>query len=225
MAVHGISFSLQPSQRMALLGGNGAGKTSSLGMLLGLIKPTSGHIKIWGLDIEQHRQTILGRLNFSSPYVDMPHRLTVKENLQIYSGLYGIVRPQGKIEELAAGLDLTALLSRQFGGLSAGQKTRVMIAKALLNDPELLLLDEPTASLDPDSADKIRGFIEDYCNRKKAALLMASHNMQEVERMCDSVLIMKTGKIVEQGDIGELRRRYGEATLEEIFLQIAREGM
>ena len=222
MAVRGIDFAVARGSTTALLGGNGAGKTTTISMLLGLLLPTAGTIRVLGEDMLAHRWRVLPRLNFSSPYVDLPHRLTVRENLTVYGHLYGIPGLQKRIDRLAGELDIVHLLKRKTGELSAGQKTRVALAKALLNEPELLLLDEPTASLDPDTADWVRGYFQSYQRRTGATILLASHNMLEVERLCDHVLMMKEGAIVDRGAPAELLDRYGRQTLEEVFLDIAR---
>jgi ABC-2 type transport system ATP-binding protein len=223
LAVDALNFTVSPSSVTGLLGGNGAGKTTTLSMLLGLLLPTSGRIEVLGEDMLRHRYRVLPRMNFSSPYVDLPHRLTVTENLMVYGHLYGLSRVRRRIGELAEELDLTHLLTRPTGQLSAGQKTRVALAKALLNRPDLLLLDEPTASLDPDTADRIRSWLEDYRHRTGATILLASHNMLEVERLCSDVLMMRAGRIVDRGTPGELLARYDRASLEEVFLDIARD--
>jgi ABC-2 type transport system ATP-binding protein len=222
-AVDGISFSARRGATVALLGGNGAGKTTTISMLLGLLLPSSGAIRVLGEDMVHHRHRVLPRLNFSSPYVDLPHRLSVRENLTVYGHLYGVARLKRRIAELADELELGAFLDRAAGKLSAGQKTRVALAKALLNKPDLLLLDEPTASLDPDTADWVRGYFQAYQRASGATVLLASHNMTEVERMCDAVLMMKAGRIVDQGSPGDLIARYGRANMEEVFLDIARD--
>ena len=182
-AVDDVSFAVLPGMTTGLLGGNGAGKTTTITMLLGLLLPTSGSIRVLGEDMVRHRHRVLPRLNFSSPYVDLPHRLTVSENLNVYARLYAIRQPAERIRKLAADLDFAALLGRKTGNLSSGQKTRIAIAKALLNEPELLLLDEPTASLDPDTADWVRRYLRDYQSRSGASILLASHNMAEVEQL------------------------------------------
>jgi ABC-2 type transport system ATP-binding protein len=223
VAVDDVSFAIPTGSTTALLGGNGAGKTTTLSMLLGLLVPSSGTIRVLGEDMVQHRYRVLPRLNFSSPYVDLPHRLTVRQNLTVYGHLYGIPDVRGRIAELAAELDLESILGRAAGKLSSGQKTRVALAKAMLNKPELLLLDEPTASLDPDTADWVRGWFEAYRARTGATIVLASHNMAEVERLCDHVLIMKRGRIVDSGSPTALIDRYGRATMEEVFLDIARD--
>lgn len=223
-AVDAISFTVAPGSVTGLLGGNGAGKTTTLSMLLGLLLPTAGTVEVLGVDMVRHRHAALPRMNFSSPYVELPHRLTVRENLVVYGHLYGIPRVADRVGELARQLELTRFLDRPSGGLSAGQKTRVALAKSLLNRPELLLLDEPTASLDPDTADWIRGYLERYRFESGATILLASHNMLEVERLCDSVLVMRQGRIVDEGTPSALLARYGRGTLEEVFLDIARAG-
>ncbi len=222
LAVDGIDFDVAAGSITALLGGNGAGKTTTIAMLLGLVEPSAGTMQVLGENLPRHFHRVLPRMNFESPYVDLPHRLTVRQNLNVYARLYGLVRVAERIDELAEDLELKELLDRQTGSLSAGQKTRVSLAKALINAPELLLLDEPTASLDPDTADWVRGYLESFCAQRGATILLASHNMSEVERMCDAVLMMRTGKIVDQGAPDELISRYGRSTMEEVFLDIAR---
>jgi ABC-2 type transport system ATP-binding protein len=221
-AVDAISFAVPEGSVTGLLGGNGAGKTTTIAMLLGLLTPSAGTISIMGVDMVRHRHGALPAMNFASPYVDLPHRLTVRENLVVYAGLYSVAQPKRRIAEMAEDLDFASLLNRAYGSLSAGQKTRVALAKALINRPRLLLLDEPTASLDPDSADRIRLYLEDYARRSGATMLIASHNMLEVERLCDDLLVMRRGKIVETGAPAALIDRYGRDTLEEVFLDIAR---
>ena len=222
VAVDGISFAVRRGVTAALLGGNGAGKTTTLSILLGLLLPTAGQVRVLGQDMLRHRYRVLPRMNFSSPFVDLPHRLTVRQNLLIYARLYGLSRRRERIERLAEDLQIVAFLERPAGKLSAGQKTRVALAKALLNEPELLLLDEPTASLDPDTGDWVRGYLEGYRERTGATILMASHNMAEVERLCSEVMMMKAGRIVDRGSPEALIGRYGRTNLEEVFLQIAR---
>ncbi len=221
-AVDGIGFAVARGSTTAILGGNGAGKTTTLSMLLGLLLPSSGTIRVLGEDMVRHRYRVLPRLNFSSPYVDLPHRLTVRENLTVYGHLYGIAGLAARIRELTGQLDLGEFLDRASGKLSAGQKARVALAKAMLNRPDLLLLDEPTASLDPDTADWVRGFLTAYQKDSGATILLASHNMGEVERMCYQVLVMKEGRIVDRGAPAALIESYGRSTLEEVFLDIAR---
>ena len=224
VAVDGISFAVARGVTAALLGGNGAGKTTTLSILLGLLLPTAGRVQVFGEDIQRHRYRVLPRMNFSSPFVDLPHRLTVRQNLSIYARLYGLPRRDERIEHLAEDLQIQEFLERPAGKLSAGQKTRVALAKALLNDPELLLLDEPTASLDPDTGDWVRCYLETWRARTGATILMASHNMAEVERLCSDVLMMKAGRIVDRGSPQALIARYGRTNLEEVFLHIARES-
>lgn len=191
-------------------------------MLLGLLLPSEGNVRVLGEDMLRHRHRVLPRINFSSPYADLPHRLTVRENLAVYARLYGLQRRRERIDLLARDLQITAFLDRPAGKLSAGQKTRVALAKAMLNEPELLLLDEPTASLDPDTGDWVRSYLEDYRARTGATMLLASHNMSEVERLCSQVMMMKSGLIIDRGSPGELISRYGRTNLEEVFLHLAR---
>jgi ABC-2 type transport system ATP-binding protein len=222
VAVDNISFTVARGVTAALLGGNGAGKTTTLSILLGLLLPTAGTVRVFGEDMLRHRYRVLPRMNFSSPPVELPHRLTVRQNLVVYARLYGLRRHRDRIAVLADDLQISELLDRAAGKLSAGQKTRVLLAKALLNKPELLLLDEPTASLDPDSGDWVRGYLESYQARTGATILMASHNMAEVERLCSQVLMLKAGHIVDRGSPGALIDRYGRTNREEVFLHIAR---
>ena len=222
-AVDGVTFRIDAGHITALLGANGAGKTTTISILLGLLLPTSGTVTILGEDMLRHRYRVLGRMNFSSPYFDLPQRLTVAQNLTVYARLYGVRRVKDRLNTLAQGLDLETLMDRPFRGLSAGQKTRVLLAKALVNEPELLLLDEPTASLDPDSAAWIRDYLQSYRARTGASILLASHNMAEVEQLCDDVLMMKQGRIADRGAPDALVRKYGRDTLEEVFLDIARD--
>jgi len=224
LAVDHIGFQVAPGETVGLLGGNGAGKTTTISMMLGLLKPSSGEVRVLGADMVRHRYKVLHRINFSSPYVDLPHRLTVRENLIVYAHLYGLSRPKARIRRLIEGLSLEELEKRRIGSLSAGQKTRVALAKALLNEPEVLLLDEPTASLDPDTADWVRSYLERYRMESGAAILLASHNMGEVERLCSMVLMMRGGRIVDRGTPAGLVQRYGRQTLEEVFLDIARQN-
>ncbi len=223
-AVDGITFSVAPGGTLGLLGGNGAGKTTTIAMLLGLLIPTAGSIRILGHDMGRDRFAALARMNFSSPYIALPSRLSVAENLRVYGHLYGVRGLEARIRELAAQLDLTGLLDRPSGNLSAGQKTRVALAKSLINRPDVLLLDEPTASLDPDTGDMVRGWLERYRRESGCTVLLASHNMAEVERLCDSVLMLKQGRIVDSGSPPELLDRYGRDDLEQVFLDIARRG-
>ncbi len=223
LAVDGLDFAVAPGTTLGLLGGNGAGKTTTISMLLGLLIPTAGTIWMLGHDMAQERFAALARMNFSSPYVSLPARLTVAENLRVYAHLYGVPRTERRIAELAAELDLTDLLARPAGHLSAGQKTRVALAKALINRPEVLLLDEPTASLDPDTGDWVRTWLERYRTESGCTILLASHNMAEVERLCSQVLMLKRGRIVDHGSPAELLGRYGRDDMEEVFLDIARD--
>jgi ABC-2 type transport system ATP-binding protein len=223
IAVDDVSFDVAPRSTTALLGGNGAGKTTTLSMLLGLLLPTSGSVSIFGVDMLRDRYRVLPRVNFSSPYVDLPRRLTVRENLTVYARLYGIIDIRGRIGALSEELHIGRFLDRPYGQLSAGEKTRVVLAKALLNEPELLLLDEPTASLDPDTADYVRGMLEAYRVRTGAAIFLASHNMSEVERLCDDVIMLRAGKLVDRGTPAALLTRYGRRNMEEVFIDIARE--
>ncbi len=222
-AVDGLDFTMPRGATWGLLGGNGAGKTTTIAMLLGLMVPTSGRITALGHDMAKDRFAALARMNFSSPYVALPHRLTVAENLRVYCHLYGVPQARRRIAELAEQLDLTALLQRPAGELSAGQKTRVALAKALVNRPELLLLDEPTASLDPDTGDWVRSWLERYRAETGCAILLASHNMAEVERLCGHVMMLKTGRVVDQGSPAELLARYRRDDLEDVFLDIVRD--
>ena len=221
-AVAGLDLAVPAGSVAALLGGNGAGKTTTISILLGLLLPSSGAVRVLGEDMLAHRYRALPRMNFSSPYVDLPKRLTVAENLTVYARLYGLARPGRRIAALAEELQLADLLKRQNGTLSAGQKTRVALAKALLNEPDVLLLDEPTASLDPDTGDWIRTYLEAYRRRRGATILLASHNMGEVERLCDHVYMMKAGALVDSGTPVSLLEKYGRRTLEDVFLDIAR---
>ncbi len=222
LAVENISFEVQRGQTVGLLGGNGAGKTTTIAMLLGLLVPTSGRIHVLGHDMARDRFAALARVNFSSPYVALPHRLTVAENLRVYGHLYNVPKLDRRIADLAQELDLHAFLHRPAGQLSAGQKTRVALAKSLINRPELLLLDEPTASLDPDTGDLVRSWLERYRAESGCTILLASHNMDEVVRLCGPVLMMKQGRIVDRGTTAELLARYNRSELEDVFLDIAR---
>lgn len=223
-AVRDVSFAIAPGAITGLLGGNGAGKTTTIGMILGLIEPSAGRILVDGLDLRAHPVRARGLMNFSSPYVDLPHRLTVFENLMVFARLYGVERPKARIADLAGHLDLETFMDRPVGRLSAGQKTRVALAKALVNRPRLLLLDEPTASLDPDTADWVRRYLLDYQAESGAAILLASHNMAEVERLCSDVVMMRAGEVVDHDSPAGLLARYGRRDLEQVFLDIARHG-
>jgi ABC-2 type transport system ATP-binding protein len=222
LAVDDISFAVKPGSVFGLLGGNGAGKTTTISMLLGLLVPSAGRIRILGFDMARERFAALARMNFSSPYIALPQKLSVVENLRVYGHLYDVPDLKRRIGELAEQFNLTGLLNRLAGELSAGQKTRVALAKSLINKPDLLLLDEPTASLDPDTGDFVRTALETYRRETGAAILLASHNMAEVERLCDDVLMMKQGKIVDRGTPDDLIARYGRDDLEQVFLDIAR---
>ena len=222
LAVDGIDFAAPPGATIGLLGGNGAGKTTTIAMIMGLLTPTSGAVRVLGADMSSQRYRVLHRMNFESPYVEMPMRLTVRQNLTIFGRLYGVTGLADRIAALADELDLTELLDRPSGKLSSGQKTRVSLAKALINRPEVLLLDEPTASLDPDTADWVRASLERYRAARGATILLASHNMSEVERLCERVIIMKKGRIEDDGTPAALLARYGRQTLEEVFLDVAR---
>ena len=225
LAVKNISFKINKGSIVGLLGPNGCGKTTTIGMILGLIKPTSGTVFINGQNIENenNRTTILEKVNFISPYVELPKKLTVEENLKVYGKLYGVNNLKDKISDLMKQLNLLEFNKRKTGELSSGQKNRVSLAKALINDPEILLLDEPTASLDPDVGDFIRTYLEDFASKKNTTILLASHNMNEVERLCNEVLMMKNGKIIDKGTCSSLINKHGRKNLEETFLKIVRE--
>jgi ABC-2 type transport system ATP-binding protein len=221
-AVKGISFAVRSGTTTALLGGNGAGKTTTLSMLLGVLTPTAGRVTVLGAEMPRERHRVLPRLNFTSPYVDLPKRLTVRENLAVFADLYGIRDARQRIDAVAVDCDLAGLLGRPYGSLSAGQRTRVSLAKAVINEPEVLLLDEPTASLDPDIGDRMRTYLEAYQRRTGCTMLLASHHMGEVERMCDDVIMLREGRVVDQGSPQKLLAKYGRANMEEVFLDIAR---
>jgi ABC-2 type transport system ATP-binding protein len=222
VAIEGVSFEAAPGTVLGLLGGNGAGKTTTIAMLLGLLIPDAGRITVLGHDMATDRFAALGRMNFSSPYVSLPHRLSVRENLTVYGHLYGVPKLRQRIAQLAEELDLRGFIDRPAGQLSAGQKTRVALAKALINTPAVLLLDEPTASLDPDTADTVRGWLERYRDETGATIILASHNMAEVERLCADVVMLKQGRVVDRGAPAALIGRYGREDLEQVFLDIAR---
>ncbi|MDX7951494.1 ABC transporter ATP-binding protein [Lichenihabitans sp. Uapishka_5] len=223
-AVSDLSLTIPQGSVTGLLGGNGAGKTTTIGMIMGLVLPSSGSVRVLGADMARDRHKVLGRINFESPYVDLPHRLTVRQNLTVFAKLYGVPQARDRIAALVEDLALGAFVDRASGQLSAGQKTRVALAKALINEPELLLLDEPTASLDPDTADWIRAHIEAYRQRRGATILLASHNMNEVERLCDRIVFLQAGRIVADGTPEALLRRFGRNDLEAVFLDVVRGG-
>ena len=222
VAVDDLTVAVPRGAVLGLLGGNGAGKTTTIAMLLGLLEPTAGDIHVLDVDMRRHRYAALPRMNFSSPYVDLPHRLTVRQNLQFYGRLYGVKALHRRIEEIAEHMQVAQFLDRQTGKLSAGQKTRVALAKALINRPDVLLLDEPTASLDPDTADWVRTYLKDYQAETHATILLASHNMAEVERLCDDVVLLQAGRVFDRGSPRELIARFGREDMEEVFLDMAR---
>ena len=221
-AVKNISFKLNLNEIIGILGPNGCGKTTTIGMILGLLKPTSGKILINGEEVEKKRVEILDQLNFISPYIELPKKLTVRQNLRVYGKLYDVKKLEQKIEYLSEELRLNGILDKITGELSSGQKNRVSLAKSIINDPKVLLLDEPTASLDPETGDYIRGFLEKYQNERKTSIVLASHNMSEVERLCSSVLMMKEGSIIDQGTPKELIKKHGRKSMEEVFLKLNR---
>ena len=221
-AVKNISFKINENEIVGLLGPNGCGKTTTIAMILGLLKPSSGQVLINGMDIENHRISLLHKMNFISPYIELPKKLTVKQNLIVYGKLYSVQNLNERIDSLSNKLRLDEILDSITGELSSGQKNRVSLAKALINDPTVLLLDEPTASLDPETGDFIRTFLENYKKEKKISVLLASHNMSEVKRLCNSVLMMKNGTIIDNGTPEQLIKKHGRQNLEEVFLQLAR---
>tara|TARA_B100000401_G_scaffold253879_1_gene172488 strand:- start:909 stop:1640 length:732 start_codon:yes stop_codon:yes gene_type:complete len=222
-AVNNINFSIEKNKTVGLLGPNGCGKTTSIGMILGLIKPSGGEIIIDNKNLENlKRDDILARINFASPYIELPKKLTVKQNLEVYGRLYGIRNLNDRINEISKDLDIKNFFDKKTGELSSGQKNRVSLAKSLINKPEILLLDEPTASLDPDIGDFVRSYIQEYKLKNQVTILLASHNMSEVERLCDSIIMMKKGKIIDRGTCKEIIQRHGRNNLEETFLKLAR---
>ena len=221
-AVNNINFKINENEIIGLLGPNGCGKTTTIGLILGLLKPTSGEVLINGINIEKNKISLLHKMNFISPYIELPKKLTVKQNLIVYGKLYNIKNLNDQIDHLSNKLRLNELLDKVTGELSSGQKNRVSLAKALINDPEVLLLDEPTASLDPETGDFVRTFLENYKKEKKISVLLASHNMDEVKRLCSSVLMMKDGSIVDSGAPDYLIKKHGRKNLEEVFLEIVR---
>ena len=223
-AVKSISFTIKRNEIIGLLGPNGCGKTTTIGMILGLLKPSSGKVLIDNQDIEKNRVDILKKINFISPYIELPKKLTVKQNLFVYGKLYNVENLDNKIEYLTEKLRLNEILNCITGELSSGQKNRVSLAKAIINDPILLLLDEPTASLDPETGDYVREFLEDFQKERKNSILLASHNMSEVERLCTSVMMMKNGSIIDSGKPEELILKHGRKNLEEVFLKLTRKN-
>ena len=221
-AVKEISFSINESEILGLLGPNGCGKTTTIGMMLGLLKPTSGEVIINGLNVENNRINLLKKMNFISPYIELPKKLTVKENLMVYGKLYSVNNINNRIDYLTETLRLSEFINKKTGELSSGQKNRVSLAKAVVNDPDILLLDEPTASLDPETGDFVRTFIEKISSEKKISILLASHNMNEVKRLCKSILMMKDGKIIDRGTPSEIINKHGKKNLEEVFLKLNR---
>ena len=223
IAVNNISFEIKKNETLGMLGPNGCGKTTSIGMLLGLITPSSGEILIDGISLNsKNRVRLLSFMNFSSPYVELPKKLTVKQNLEVYARLYGVKKIDQRVSEMVEDLNLKKFLNKKSGELSSGQKNRVSLAKSLINKPKLLFLDEPTASLDPDIGDFIRKYIEKYKKNNELTMLLASHNMKEVERLCDKIIMMKQGIIVDRGSCNDLIKKHGRANLEDTFLKIAR---
>ena len=221
-AVKDISFKLRQNEIIGILGPNGCGKTTTIGMILGLLKPTKGKVLINGIEIESRRVDLLNKLNFISPYIELPKKLTVRQNLEVYGRLYGVRDLKNRIDEISEDLDIKSFFSRKTGELSSGQKNRVSLAKSLINKPEILLLDEPTASLDPDIGDFVRTYIQNYKSKNQVTILLASHNMNEVERLCDSIIMMKKGKIIDRGTCDEIIEKHGRDNLEETFLKLAR---
>ena len=222
-AVRNISFKVNENEIIGILGPNGCGKTTTIGMILGLLKPTKGQVLINGIEIEKQRVELLNKLNFISPYIELPKKLTVKQNLEVYGRLYDVKELKNKIDYLSEKLRLNEFVNKITGELSSGQKNRVSLAKSIINDPSVLLLDEPTASLDPETGDFVRSFLEEYQKEKKTSILLASHNMAEVERLCSSVLMMNKGSIIDQGTPGELIKKHGRRNMEEVFLKLTRD--
>ena len=222
-AVRNISFKVNENEIIGILGPNGCGKTTTIGMILGLLKPTKGKVLINGIEIEKQRVNLLNELNFISPYIELPKKLTVKQNLEVYGRLYDVKELGIKIDYLCEKLRLNEFINKITGELSSGQKNRVSLAKSIINDPSVLLLDEPTASLDPETGDFVRSFLEEYQKERKTSILLASHNMAEVERLCSSVLMMNKGSIIDQGTPGELIKKHGRRNMEEVFLKLTRD--
>jgi len=221
-AVKNINFEIRDNEIIGLLGPNGCGKTTTIAMILGLLKPTKGKILIDKKNIENHRIELLHKMNFISPYIELPKKLTVKQNLIVYARLYNIQNIEKRIDYLSSSLKLNKFINSLTGELSSGQKNRVSLAKSLINNPSVLLLDEPTASLDPETGNFIRSFLEDYIKQKKISILLASHNMEEVKRLCTSVMMMKSGKIIDRGAPENLIEKHGRKNLEEVFLKLAK---
>ena len=224
IAVKDISFRINQNEIIGILGPNGCGKTTTIGMILGLLKPSNGKVLINEKEVEKNRVDLMSNLNFISPYIELPKKLTVKQNLEVYGRLYDVKNLKTKIEYLAEKLRLSEIMSKITGELSSGQKNRVSLAKSIINNPIVLLLDEPTASLDPETGDFIRSFLENYQKERQASILLASHNMAEVERLCSSVLMMNKGKIIDQGDPKKLIKKHGRKNMEEVFLKLTREN-
>ena len=222
-AVKNISFKVKKNEIIGILGPNGCGKTTTIGMILGLLKPSSGRVLIDGIEIEKQRVDLLNQLNFISPYIELPKKLTVKQNLEVYGRLYDIKNLDDKIKDLSNKLRLGEIINKVTGELSSGQKNRVSLAKSIINDPQVLLLDEPTASLDPETGDFVRSFLEDYQKEMETSILLASHNMAEVERLCSYVLMMNKGLIIDKGHPEELIKKHGRKNMEEVFLKLTRE--
>ena len=222
-AVKDISFKVNKNEIIGILGPNGCGKTTTIGMILGLLKPSNGKVLINGIEIEKKRVDLLNHLNFISPYIELPKKLTVKQNLEVYGRLYDVKNLKKEIEKLTEKLRLSEIINKLTGELSSGQKNRVSLAKSIINNPTVLLLDEPTASLDPETGDFVRSFLESYQKENKASILLASHNMSEVERLCSSVLMMNKGSIVDSGKPEQLIKKHGRKNMEEVFLKITRE--
>ena len=222
-AVNNISFKVNQNEIIGILGPNGCGKTTTIGMILGLLKPSKGKILIDGIEIEKRRVELLDKLNFISPYIELPKKLTVQQNLIVYGKLYDVKKLSEKIDYLSDKLKLSEMLNKITGELSSGQKNRVSLAKSIINDPKVLLLDEPTASLDPETGDYVRSFLEEYQKEKKASIVLASHNMSEVERLCSSVLMMNNGSIIDYGSPKELIKKHGRENMEEVFLKLNRD--
>ena len=224
IAVKDISFRINQNEIIGILGPNGCGKTTTIGMILGLLKPSNGKVLINEKEVEKNRVDLMSNLNFISPYIELPKKLTVKQNLEVYGRLYDVKNLKTKIEYLAEKLRLSEIMNKITGELSSGQKNRVSLAKSIINDPIVLLLDEPTASLDPETGDFIRSFLENYQKDRQASILLASHNMAEVERLCSSVLMMNKGNIIDQGDPKKLIKKHGRKNMEEVFLKLTREN-